>query len=670
MDGRQLIFKISQSDYRLPDTEYLLMNELSFDELWEMLLNADESARLEAKQGTAIGKSVLETVCAFCNEPGLGGGYLLLGMAADTPTLFGEAGSYRITGVDDPDKLQRELASQCAQRFNVPVRPRIEVVRRAGKRVLVVFVPEVPAAQKPVYLEKTGLPGGAFRRIGSTDQRFTAEDLAEIYQLREGSSYDETLLPGSDPDADFDPAALRAYRELRQAIRPAASELADDDAAMLRAICATTAGPDGIRRATVAGLLLFGRAAALARYFPSTRVDYMRVNSRQWLGDATTRYENPLELREALLLAIPRLIDHIMADLPTRFQLPVGSDQRRDVPLLPREAIREVIVNALMHRTYGPQSAGRGPLTIVRFSNRLEVQNPGYSLKPEDQLGERGSVPRNERIASVLHDLNLAETKGFGIGRVRDNMRQANLSEPLFVSNRQANTFTVTLLLHHLLDEENVRWLTQFADCHLSDDEARALAVVRETGFVDNANFRMMSGLDAATASRGLARLRDFNLLKQEGRGAATYYVPGPRFVASLSTMVPIVDKGQSTMVPIVDKDQSTMVAIMDKAAKPDSATEPASPTLPDNFPPVPNILTFAIEQLGGRPRPDKVRMVIQALCEWKPLRISELSILLNRTPHYLSTNYIRLMLRDGELTYTHPEDPRHPQQAYRVPGK
>ena len=648
------------------------MTNLTFDELWEQLQTADESVQLEAKRATEIGKSVLETVCAFCNEPGLGGGYLLLGVVADEPTLFSDYGGYRIEGVAAPDKLQRDLASQCAQKFNVVVRPRLELARRDGKNVLVVFVAEVPAAQKPVYLENLGLPRGAFRRIGSTDQRFTAEDLALIYQLRDGSSYDETPLAGSDPGRDFAPAALSAYRRLRSQVAPLAAELADDDAALLQALKATTTAADGSVCATVAGLLLFGTTSALGRYFPSTRVDYMRVNSRQWLGDAETRYENSLELRESLLTAIPRLIDHIMADLPTRFQLPDGSDQRRDVPLVPREAIREIVVNALMHRTYGPNTAVRGPLSIVRFSNRLEVQNPGYSLKPDDQLGERGSVPRNERIANVLHDLNLAETKGTGIGKVRADMRQANLSEPLFVSNRSGNTFTATLLLHHLLDEENVRWLTRFRDCNLSDDEARALAVVRETGLINNANFRLLSGLDIVIASRRLVRLRDMKLLKQQGRGSATYYVPGERFIASL-TSAGVIDNTQSTMAAIVDCDQSTMAAIVDwpqptMAAVVDKLKASAA-VLPVESSVVREILASTIKQLGGRPSNDEIRTVIKLLCEWRPLRVVEIATLLQRNPHYISTNYIRLMLRDKELEYTHPEDLRHPQQAYRVPG-
>ena len=76
------------------------------------LLNIlDENERLEAKRGTEIGRSILETVCAFANEPGLQGRTLLLGVAR-------------------PDALSADLATQCRERFNVPVRVQIATERR------------------------------------------------------------------------------------------------------------------------------------------------------------------------------------------------------------------------------------------------------------------------------------------------------------------------------------------------------------------------------------------------------------------------------------------------------------------------------------------------------------------------------------------------------------
>jgi ATP-dependent DNA helicase RecG len=67
-------------------------------------------------------------------------GYLLLGVERDTQDLFNNA--YRVVGVAQPDKLQSDLASQCASVFNRPMRPRVSVETLQGNTVLLVEVPE------------------------------------------------------------------------------------------------------------------------------------------------------------------------------------------------------------------------------------------------------------------------------------------------------------------------------------------------------------------------------------------------------------------------------------------------------------------------------------------------------------------------------------------------
>jgi predicted HTH transcriptional regulator len=117
------------------------------------LLNTlDESERLEAKRGSEIGQSVLETICAFANEPGLQGGTLLLGIARDESDLFSP---YSVVGVDQPDPLAAALATQCREQFNVPVRVQIASEQVSGRTVLVVTVPEAQPGDKPVFLKKS-----------------------------------------------------------------------------------------------------------------------------------------------------------------------------------------------------------------------------------------------------------------------------------------------------------------------------------------------------------------------------------------------------------------------------------------------------------------------------------------------------------------------------------
>jgi ATP-dependent DNA helicase RecG len=93
--------------------------------------------------------------------------------------------------------------------------------------------------EKPVYLLKRGLPKGAFRRIGSTDQKCTDEDIALFYQLRSHRTYDETPLPEASLD-DFDPNAIAEYRRARSQVNPNAAELNYTDEDLLYALAATT----------------------------------------------------------------------------------------------------------------------------------------------------------------------------------------------------------------------------------------------------------------------------------------------------------------------------------------------------------------------------------------------------------------------------------------------
>ena len=167
-----------------------------------------------------------------------------------------------------------------------------------------------------------------------------------------------------------------------------------------------------------------------------------------------------------------------------------------------------------MHRSYRSYS----PVQIIRYANRLEIRNPGFSLKSPEHLGEPGSQPRNPKIAAVLHETRFAETKGSGIRVMRESMEQAGLTPPLFESDRGADQFVARYFFHHFLGEEDIAWLAQFRDLHLTDEEAKALIVVREAGAIDNAAYRELSKVDALAASQALRRLRDAGLLAQKGR--------------------------------------------------------------------------------------------------------------------------------------------------------
>ena len=140
--------------------------EYTAEELFRQLNETDESESLEAKAlSRDTTRSIMETVWSFSNEPGLGGGVILLGVAEND----GAGPRYVVENIEDVDKAQLDFATQCAGMFNFPVRPEISVEQIDGKSVLKVFVAELPAGRKPLYFKSDGIPKGIWRRVGSSD---------------------------------------------------------------------------------------------------------------------------------------------------------------------------------------------------------------------------------------------------------------------------------------------------------------------------------------------------------------------------------------------------------------------------------------------------------------------------------------------------------------------
>lgn len=629
-------------------------------ELLENLNLLDEHERVEAKRSDELGRSLLETVCAFANEPGLDGGWVLLGVTREELALFP---GYEVEGLEQPDKVSADLATQCATTFNQPVRIQITTEQLEGKAVIVAFVPEAQPHEKPVYFKSQGLPRGAFRRIGSTDQRCTEDDLLVLYQGRQIESYDAGIVPDGSMD-DFLSETIAEYRDARAQANPDAEELRWSDEELLQALSCIRRNPQGQWQPTVAGLILFGKPVALRRCFPMTRVDYIRVPGREWVPDPEHRFDT-IELRDPLFRLIRRAQAAVLDDLPKAFGLKEGELQRQDRPLIPQGVIREALVNAVMHRSYRSHS----PVQVIRYANRLEIRNPGFSLKSPEHLGEPGSAPRNPKIAAVLHETRFAETKGSGIRVMRDKAAEAGLTPPLFESDRGNDLFVARFFFHHFLGEEDLHWLSRFRDLHLSNDEARALVMAREAGAIDNATYRDLNKVDTLTASAALRRFRDAGLLSQHGRGSATWYRPTTALMGEVGPAG--AAPGADALSTNLDGLPSDPGGLSSNQAGLSSNPEAAIPG--DNsarrllLNELPGELAARVGALGKRSPPREVGNLVVALCALRPWPAEELALLMGRNVEYVRQNYLRPLMRAGRIAMTRPDAPNDPEQAYRA---
>jgi ATP-dependent DNA helicase RecG len=660
--------------------------EYSAKELLALLNDQDENPWIEAKGGCESTHTVLETVCAYSNEPGLGGGYLLMGVGVESGTLFPQ---YKINNISDPDKFQRDFASQCASSFNIPVRPAVSVEKINDSTVIKIWVPELPARQKPLYFKAEGLPGGALRRIGSTDQHCTEDDMLVFYQ--DNTSYDQTPVTGTTLN-DIDETALNRYRYLRANVLPTAEELTFSDEELLVALgCVNKQNKTELN---LAGVLLFGTSKIQRATFPMLRVDYIRVPGNTWVEDPDNRFTT-IDMRGSIILLLYRLIDAINADLPKGFLLPDDDIQASSVGL-PLKALREAIVNALMHRSYREHR----PTQVIRYNNRIEIINPGFSLKSEDQLGEPGSETRNPFIAAVFHETNLAETKGSGIRAMKKLMKDAHLVPPTFESSRERNEFVSRMLLHHFLDDSDLQWLKQFDHFSLTDSQKQALIFVREVGAIDNQTYRQMSDCEMHRASAELRALRMDKLLESKGRGRATYYVAGIGLKTngvknesnqllmnqssafdSLNTEGDSLNtEGDSLSTEGVESINNEADSLstegqyilntegdsLNTEGENSLSTEAAIIDRNSLLEGLPEALKTRVLEIKERENDKaKVKELILDLCSIRPLKLIELASLLQKGDNYISRSFIKPMLGNKELKYLHPEMFSHPEQAY-----
>ncbi len=636
---------------------------ISAQELFEELNAGDEGLRIEAKRASDAGKSIMETICAFANEPDLDGGYLLLGAVRKG---FDENGFpvYEPENIENPDKIQTDIANQCASVFNVRIRPQIETEVIDGKTVIVVKVDEAPLSQKPVYFEKRGLPQGAYRRIGPSDQKCTEDDMPVFYSSAE--SFDCSIVKGSSLD-DIDENALSYYRRLREKVNPNAEELTYDDTNLLLALRACEKDKSGKYVLTYTGLIVFGKTMALRRLMPALRVDYIRVSGNRWVDNPDRRFESTIDMRGAFILLVNRALNAIIDDLPRGFELKDGSMQASTPINIPNDTLREAIVNAFIHRSFRVNQ----PIQIIRYSNRLEIINPGYSLKSPEHLGEPGSELRNQYISSIFHETNLAETKGSGINTMREQMKKAKLMPPTFESNRETNKFTTRLLFHHLLGKDDIEWLSAFSKFELNNEQKLALIFVRELGAIDNITYRQLnSDITTRKATFDLHLMCKEGLFELRGQRRNAYYVAGQEFVRLNSRGDGLNGRGDdlnSRADGEMYRGDGEISRADGEISRADGEISRADGEISRAFP------ETIINRIRGikkwAPAYEMEKLILE-MCEIEPLSLNELSELLSRKPTSIRYQYINPLLKQGKIFYTIPEMLNHPRQKYTTKKK
>lgn len=178
----------------------------------------------------------------------------------------------------------------------------------------------------------------------------------------------------------------------------------------------------GVPRPTAGGVLLFGKDRS--SLFPDA---YIQAGC--FRGEDRTDILDTLEIRSHLPLIVEEALSFVRKHESRGLEIRrARHEERWSVPLI---AVREAIVNAVVHADYAQRGA---PIRISLFDDRLEVENPGllpFGLTVEDIL-QGVSKLRNRVIGRVFKELGLIEQWGSGIGRMTAACREAGLPVPEF----------------------------------------------------------------------------------------------------------------------------------------------------------------------------------------------------------------------------------------------
>ncbi|MFA5268057.1 MAG: ATP-binding protein [Methanoregula sp.] len=443
----------------------------------DQLLSDIESRELEFKEKP--NPALFKTLSAFANT---NGGVVLIGVS-DKKEITG----YRCSNAD-----LKELSDTIVNKL--AIHPVIEPVKCDGKTVLRI---EVKKSKTPVARE-----GRYYTRVGNTTRLMDTEELKEF--LISGIEWDS--LPSQRGLADINEETVRLF--MRQAKRAERLPVADEREPVVAIL--TRLGLVTGDQLTNAAFLLFGK------------------KQDKYLSDAVLRIGR---FKDGATIIGDRWIDgnlfHQFAEgeealknfINVRYEITGETPERKEHWDYPLPALREALMNALVHRDYFKKNE---QIMIKIYNDAIWFHNPGglpKGLSIEQLKAKPQSIPRNPLIARIFYLAGYIERYGSGIQRIVTSFADAGLPEPEF----QTDAWSLTLTMRKdILTEEYLALMG------LNERQVKAVLHVKKYGRITNKEFLALTPLKvtAKTASRDLKGLCDNRILAQIGTtGKGTYYI-------------------------------------------------------------------------------------------------------------------------------------------------
>jgi ATP-dependent DNA helicase RecG len=332
-----------------------------------------------------------------------------------------------------------------------PIRGEIEILPFENAHVVVAYVPEISPLSKPAYVRGRGEYQGSFIRGGDGDRKLSDYEVGLLHANRGQPRDDREPVVGASV-ADLDEDAVAALLRRMRRRQPRAFRLVPDEVALRRIGVLVPAAPDtGTLVPSLAGLLTLGIYPQ--EFFPQLNVTFIVLPSDHAgvVPEGGPRFIDNRSLNGPIPWVVSDAVDAIARNM--RVAGTVRGVGREDVYEYPVEALREAIVNAIMHRDYSAPSRG-AQVQVEMYPGRLVVRNPGGLFGPvaEGELGTEGvTSSRNPVLSALLQEVQLpdsdrviCENRGTGIPAMLEQLRRSGTASVKF--SNAISHFTVTFV--------------------------------------------------------------------------------------------------------------------------------------------------------------------------------------------------------------------------------
>ncbi len=378
-----------------------------------------ETQMLELKSAQhGCPKRLYDSLSSFSNQDE--GGIIIFGID--------EANGFEEVGVYDPQDIQKKINEQCLQMEPI-VRPLLTVAEKNQKFFVSAEIPGMDLADRPCHYKGQGRLKGSYIRSGDSDEPMTEYEIYSYEAFRKKYQDDIRQIHRATLAA-LNQESLEDYIKLLKNGKPNLSTIKDEDIYELMSIKRD-------QEVTLSAVLLFSPYPQA--YFPQLCITAVVVPGKELgdLGETGERFLDNQRIEGNIPQMLNEAIKFVRKNMKNKTIINAETGQREDKTEYPVPAVREAIVNALVHRDYSIHTEGR-PIQIIMYEDRIEIRNPGgiYGRIRVNQLGKVQPDTRNPVLASALEVLKITENRYSGIPTIRKEMEKFNLQEPEFSDER------------------------------------------------------------------------------------------------------------------------------------------------------------------------------------------------------------------------------------------